>query len=147
MARPTPPELGAFPYRRTIPTRWMDNDLYGHVNNVHYYSFFDTVIALFLMEEGGLDPWRSEVVGMAIESLCRFHASIAFPEPVTAGLRVGHLGRTSVRYEIGIFKGDATAAAADGHFVHVFVDRASQRPHPIPERIRAALSRILADRG
>lgn len=145
MPRPNPPIRADYVYYRKINTRWMDNDIYGHVNNVVYYSYFDTVIAHFLMEEGGLDPWGHPVVGMAIETGCRFHRSLAFPDIVHAGLRVGHLGNSSVRYEIGIFKNEENGAAADGHFVHVFVDRTTQRPVPIPASIRAALKRLVID--
>jgi acyl-CoA thioester hydrolase len=125
-----------------IPTRWMDNDIYGHVNNVHYYSYFDTAIAHFLMGEGGLDPSRSEVIGFCVESACRFRRAVRFPEQITAGLRVASLGRTSARYEIGLFRDDDQETAADGYFVHVFVSRAEQRPAPIPPSFRAALARI-----
>jgi acyl-CoA thioester hydrolase len=142
-ARPPPPSIGSFPYVRELGTRWLDNDIYGHVNNVVYYSYFDTVIAHYLMEEGGLDPWNAPVVGFAVESGCRYHRPLAFPDPVRAGLRVAHIGRSSVRYEIGIFRADDPVACADGHFVHVFVDRAAQRPTAIPPRIRAALERLL----
>ena len=96
-----------------IPTRWMDNDIYGHVNNVNYYSYFDTAIAYFLMAEGGLDPWRDPIVGFCVESGCRFHRGIRFPDRVTAGLRVTKVGRSSVRWEIGIFRNDEHEAAAD----------------------------------
>lgn len=145
--RAPPPTVEGFPYLCEITTRWMDNDIYGHVNNVVYYSWFDTVIARYLMEEGGLDPWSGEVVGYAVESGCRYHRPLAFPAPVRAGLRVGHLGRSSVRYEIGIFRGDDPVAYADGYFVHVFVDRRTERPTPLPSRIREALARLLvADR-
>ena len=126
-----------------IPTRWMDNDIFGHVNNVVYYSYFDTVINRYLIEEGGLDPQAGAVVGMAVETGCRFHRSLAFPDIVQAGLRIGHLGRSSVRYEIGIFRNDEPIACADGHFVHVFVERATQRPVPIPAPIRSALERLI----
>ncbi len=133
-----------YPHFLTIPTRWMDNDIYGHVNNVVYYSYFDTVINGFLIDPGGLDIHGGPVIGVCAESACRYRAAFAFPEPVEAGLRVGHLGRTSVRYEIGLFKAGTEQAAAEGHFVHVFVDRESRAPAPIPERIRAALERIRA---
>ncbi len=126
----------------TIPTRWMDNDIYGHVNNVVYYAYFDTVINAYLIDPGGLDIHGGAVVGVCAESSCRYRAAFAFPEPVEAGLRVGHLGRTSVRYEIGLFKVGQEQAAAQGHFVHVFVDRESRAPVPIPEAIRAALERL-----
>ncbi len=133
-----------YPHFLVIPTRWMDNDVYGHVNNVVYYSYFDTVINAYLVRAGGLDIQGSPVVGVCAESTCRYRAPLAFPEPVSAGLRVGRLGRTSVRYEIGLFKEGEDEAAAEGHFVHVFVERAAMTPVPIPERIRAALERICA---
>ncbi len=132
-----------YPHFLTIPTRWMDNDIYGHVNNVVYYSYFDTVINAFLIDPGGLDIHGGPVIGVCAESACRYRAAFAFPESVEAGLRVQHLGRSSVRYEIGLFKAGAEAAVAEGHFVHVFVDRKSMSPVPIPEAIRAALQRIL----
>ncbi len=142
MERPKPSRRDTYAWFRTLQTRWMDNDIYGHVNNVHYYSYFDTLIAYYLMEEGGLDPWRGPVVGVAVETGCRFHRSFRFPEPIEAGLRLGRLGGSSVRYEIGLFHGGADAASADGHFVHVFVDRASNRPVPVPEPLRTALRRL-----
>jgi len=139
----TPPETRArYPHFLTIPTRWMDNDIYGHVNNVVYYSYFDTVINAYLVGPGGLDIHDGTVVGVCAESSCRYRAAFAFPEPVEAGLRVGHLGRSSVRYEIGLFKAGADEAAAEGHFVHVFVSREAMAPVPIPEGIRKALGRI-----
>jgi acyl-CoA thioester hydrolase len=143
MSRPAPTTQADFTHFLAIPTRWMDNDVYGHVNNVVYYSYFDTVINQYLIERGGLDPHDGTVVGMAVETGCRFHRSLAFPDLVQAGLRIGHLGRTSVRYEIGIFRNDEPEACADGHFVHVFVERATQRPVPIPEPIRGALSSLI----
>jgi acyl-CoA thioester hydrolase len=146
MDREPRPTRADYPVLYAVPTRWLDNDVYGHVNNVNYYSFFDTAIANYLMGEGGLDPWRDQVVGFCVESGCRFHRGIRYPDRVTVGLRVAKLGRSSVRYEIGIFRDDEHDAAADGHFVHVFVDRAEERSAPIPERIRAALSRLMAGR-
>ena len=131
-----------YPHFLTIPTRWMDNDIFGHVNNVVYYSYFDTVINAYLIDPGGLDIHDGPVVGVCAESTCRYRAAFAFPEPVEAGLRVGHLGRSSVRYEIGLFKAGEDEAAAEGHFVHVFVDREARTPVPIPEGIRKALERI-----
>ncbi len=145
MSRPPPPDRADYPHFLAIPTRWMDNDVYGHVNNVVYYSYFDTVINRFLIEAGDLDPHRGTVVGMAVETTCRFHRSLAFPDLVHAGLRVGKLGTSSVRYEVGIFRNDEPGACADGHFVHVFVDRATQRPVPIPAPIRAALATLRRD--
>ena len=129
-----------FPHLLEIQTRWGDDDAYGHVNNVVYYAYFDTVINRFLIEEGGLDPARSEAIGVCVESQCRYLSSISFPETVHAGLRVAKLGNSSVRYEIGIFQGERLSAL--GSFVHVFVDRASRRPREIPARIRAALERL-----
>ncbi len=131
-----------YPHFLTIPTRWMDNDIYGHVNNVVYNSYFDTVINGYLIDPGALDIHGGPVVGVCAESACRYRAAFAFPESVEAGLRVAHLGRSSVRYEIGLFKTGEEAAAAEGHFVHVFVDRKAMTPVPVPETIRAALERI-----
>ena len=132
-----------YPHFLTIPTRWMDNDIYGHVNNVVYYSYFDTVINEYLIGQGGLDIHDAEVIGVCAESACRFRDSFAFPEPVEAGLRVAELRNRAVRYEIGLFKAGAETAAATGHFVHVFVERAAMRPTPIPDPIRTALARLL----
>ncbi len=143
MARTPPPRLDAYPYVIRLQTRWMDNDLYGHVNNVVYYSYFDTLIADFLMNEADFDPFTAAVIGVAVETGCRFHASIRYPDRIDAGLRIGHLGTSSVRYEIGLFKeGVPEAAAADGHFVHVFVERATQKPRAIPAPVRRAMQAI-----
>ena len=131
-----------YPHFLPIPTRWMDNDLYGHVNNVVYYSYFDTVVNRYLIDPGGLDIHKGTVVGIVAETQCRFFKSFAYPEVVDAGLRVGRLGNSSVRYEIGLFGGEDTARA-EGHFVHVFVDRASNKPVPRPPGIRAALQRLV----
>jgi acyl-CoA thioester hydrolase len=127
-----------------IQTRWSDNDIYGHVNNVTYYSYFDTVVNCFLIAEGGLDIRDDRVIGVAVETMCRFKKPIAYPEAIEAGLRVGKLGNSSVRYEIGIFREGENEAAASGHFVHVFVDRDTNAPVPIPAPIRKALERIEA---
>lgn len=126
-----------------IPTRWMDNDVYGHVNNVNYYSYFDTLINRYLIDEGRLDFREGPIIGLAVESLCRYHRSFAYPDVIDAGLRVGRLGTSSVRYEIGLFAEGEDAARAEGHFVHVFVERGSQRPTPIPEPMRGALARLV----
>jgi acyl-CoA thioester hydrolase len=134
---------GAWRHFLAIPTRWIDNDLYGHVNNVRYYEYFDTVINKYLIEEGGLDIHAGAVVGYAVETLCRFHRQLAFPDLVEAGLRVAHLGRSSVRYEIGLYRGGDALPAATGHFVHVFVDRAENKSVAIPAPIRAALERLV----
>jgi acyl-CoA thioester hydrolase len=131
-----------YPHRMTIPTRWADNDVYGHVNNVEYYAFFDTIINAYLIREGGLDIHRGAAIGLCAESHCSFTAAIEFPDSVDAGLRVGHLGRTSVKYEIGLFGEAAETPAATGWFVHVFVDRQDRRPVPIPPAIRGALEKL-----
>ena len=138
------PENGRAGYRHflAIPTRWMDNDTYGHVNNVVYYSYFDTVINEYLIRAGGLDIHDGTVIGLAIETFCQFHASLSFPEVIDAGLRVAKLGRSSVRYEIGLFRQGHDTPAATGHFVHVFVDRATQTATPIPETLRVALAAV-----
>jgi acyl-CoA thioester hydrolase len=133
-----------YPHRLAIPTRWNDNDVYGHVNNVEYYAFFDTVINAYLIREGGLDIHGGEVIGVCAESHCEFRGPLAFPETVTAGLRVGHLGRSSVRYEIGLFGDGSEEPAATGWFVHVFVDRETRRPAEIPPRLRSALEALSA---
>ena len=125
-----------------ITTRWMDNDAYGHVNNVIYYSWFDTVVNQFLVANEALDIERSSVIGLVIETQCNYFSSVAFPERVTAGLRVAKLGNSSVRYEVGIFREDEQHASAQGHFVHVYVDRESRRPNTIPEKMRALLQTI-----
>jgi acyl-CoA thioester hydrolase len=126
-----------------IPTRWMDNDIYGHVNNVVYYAWFDTVINEYLIEQGGLDIHRGTVVGFAVESQCRYLRPVTFPQRIDAGLRVARIGTSSVVYEIGLFPEGDSQAAARGRFVHLFVDRAGQRPTPIPDPLRAALQRLM----
>jgi len=132
-----------YAYFLQIPTRWMDNDIYGHVNNVQYYAFFDTVIGDYLIRHGGLDIVNDAVVGFAVESLCQYRRAIAFPELVEAGLRVARIGNSSVRYEIGIFTAGYDAPAATGYFVHVFVDRTQgNRPTTVPEKLRTALAKL-----
>ena len=140
--RATPAARTDYPHLHVITTRWMDNDAYGHVNNVVYYSWFDTVVNEFLISHGMLDVERSSVIGLVIETQCTYFASVAFPERVTAALRVASLGTSSVRYEVGIFRGDETSAAAQGHFVHVYVDRVSRQPTSIPTPLRALLQSI-----
>jgi acyl-CoA thioester hydrolase len=135
-----------------LPTRWMDNDSYGHVNNVTYYSYFDTAVNEHLIRAGGLDIARDPVVGFVVETGCRYRKPLSFPETIDVGLRVVKLGTSSVRYEIGIFQQGDDEPAASGHFVHVWVDRASMRPAPLPPRIRAALEPLVvqspaAERG
>ncbi|MGB0389483.1 MAG: acyl-CoA thioesterase [Ardenticatenaceae bacterium] len=133
-----------YQYFLQIPTRWRDNDIYGHVNNAVYYAYFDTVIGHYLVTKGQLDYVNDHVVGFAIESKCQFKRAIAFPDVVEAGLRVSKVGRTSVRYEVGLFTGGHEEPAATGYFVHVFVDLANERRStPIPDKIRTALEKIL----
>src|SRR4051794_20733176 len=128
-----------------IPTRWHDNDAYGHVNNVDYYAFFDTVINRWLIEEGGLDIHEGESIGLCAESHCKFLAAVSFPETIEAGLRVGHLGRSSVRYEIELYRKDGDEPIAEGWFVHVFVDRDERRPAEIPPALRESLERLVVE--
>jgi acyl-CoA thioester hydrolase len=129
-------------YFQPITTRWMDNDVYGHINNVTYYSYFDTIANHFLIHEGGLDIVTSPVIGLVVESRCTYRAPLAYPDTLRAGLRVDKLGNRSVTYGIGIFKEGEEQAAAHGYFVHVFVDRQSRKATPMPERLREALARI-----
>ena len=131
-----------YPHFLPITTRWKDNDIYGHVNNVEYYSYFDTVINAFLIRAGGLDIHAGVIIGLCAESHCKFMGPLVFPEKVDAGLRVVHLGNSSVRYEIGLFREGDDSPAAEGWFVHVFVGREDRKAKPIPENIRAALTRI-----
>ena len=138
-----PASRSDYPHFLSIPTRWMDNDVYGHVNNVVYYSYFDTVINEHLIRDGGLDIHDGSVVGYCVESQCRYLAPLAFPETIDAGLRVGHLGKSSVRYEIALFRQGDQAPAAVGHFVHVFVAREENKPTAIPPAIRACLERLM----
>jgi len=133
----------AYRHFLAIPTRWMDNDSYGHVNNVTYYSYFDTVVNEHLICAGGLDIQNGPAIGLVAETMCRFHQPLTFPEHVDAGLRVVKLGTSSVTYEIGIFRRGDDAPAASGRFVHVWVDRATQRPTPVPPSIRAALAPLV----
>jgi acyl-CoA thioester hydrolase len=137
-----------YPHFLEIPTRWNDNDVYGHVNNVDYYAFFDTVINEWLINKGGLDiHGGGGAIGVCAESHCSYREALSFPETVEAGLRVGKLGNSSVRYEIGIFKAGEEQAGASGWFVHVFVDPQSREPVPIPEGIRASLEQLAISKG
>lgn len=131
-------------YRCFLPItlRWMDNDVFGHVNNVHYYSFFDTATCTFLVERGVLQTADSALILVVVESGCRYHSEVAYPGTIDAGLRVARLGSSSVRYEIGIFREGAAEASAEGHFVHVCVGRDSKRPVPMPDAWRAVLREI-----
>lgn len=131
-----------FVHFMAIPTRWMDNDVYGHVNNVNYYSYFDTVVNQYLIEQGVLDIQKSPVVGLVVQTGCSYFSSIAFPDLIHAGLRVTKLGNSSVRYEVGLFKNEDQQVSAAGHFIHVYVDRQTQRPVSLPEPLRAVLQQI-----
>ncbi len=127
---------------RDIATRWMDNDVYGHVNNVVYYSWFDTAVNAHLIEQGALDIHHGAVIGLVVETHCNYFAPLAFPQTVQAGIRVAQLGRSSVRYEIGLFAQDSETAAACGHFVHVYVDRETRRPVPLPDHLKNTLEKL-----
>ena len=124
---------------RDLPTRWADNDIYGHVNNAAYYGFFDTAVNCFLIEEAGLDIHEGGVIGLVVETGCNYFAALAYPELVQSGIRVARIGNSSVRYEIGLFKQGEDAPAAQGHFVHVYVDRDTRRPVALPDAMRQAL--------
>ncbi len=141
--RPKPLSRKDFVAWRNIPTRWADNDMYGHVNNVVYYEWFDTAVNALLIERGALDIHRGDTIGFVVETRCNYFAPLAFPQNVEAGIRVAESGRSSVRYEIGLFAEGAETAAAQGHFIHVYVDRATRRPVPLPE----LLARVVAELG
>jgi acyl-CoA thioester hydrolase len=132
----------SFPHFLAIPTRWMDNDVYGHVNNVVYYSYFDTAVNQFLIERGVLDIHKGDVVGFVVDSGCAYFSSISFPDTIHAGIRVAKLGNSSVRYEIALYRNDDPLPCAAGHFVHVYVERSRNRPVPIPENVRNVLATI-----
>ncbi len=139
-AKPAAATRADYAHLSTITTRWMDNDVYGHVNNVTYYSYFDTAVNRYLIEAGVLDIHAGEVIGLVIETHCNYLAPLAFPKNVEAAIRVAHIGRSSVRYEIGLFEQGQEAAAAVGHFVHVYVDRSTRRPTALPEAFVQALN-------
>ncbi len=139
-ARPQAQPREAYRAFRTITTRWMDNDQYGHVNNVVYYSWFDTAVNAYLIKQGALDTAGGTTIGFVVETQCHYFAPLAFPQNVEAGIRVAHVGSSSVRYEVGLFAEGAPTTAACGHFVHVYVDRVTQRPVPLPEALKAALA-------
>ncbi len=140
--RPQPHQRRNYRHFLPIGTRWMDNDAYAHVNNVVYYSFFDTVVNEYLVRSGALDIERGDVIGLVVETHCNFFSPIAFPEAICAALRVGHIGSSSVRYDVGIFAGEQDLASAQGHLLHVYVTRAERRPVPLPALLRQALERI-----
>lgn len=142
MDRLTPDTRETYAYFQTIPTRWADNDIYGHVNNSVYYFYFDTVVNQWLIEAGLLELGKSETIGLVVETSCAFFAPIAFPQAVQAGLRVTRIGSSSVRYEIGLFTDDSDTCAARGHFIHVYVDEETRKPAPISETMRASLAQL-----
>ncbi|MGZ9074929.1 MAG: acyl-CoA thioesterase [Burkholderiaceae bacterium] len=142
--RESPHGRAGYRHFHSISTRWMDNDAYGHVNNVVYLSWFDTVVNEYLIHTQVLDPRQGSVVGFVVETQCRYISPLAFPQQVDAGLRVRRIGTSSVRYEIAIFAEHAETASAQGYFVHVYVDRAARKPVPVSEQLLAALRRIEA---
>ena len=146
-ARIGPQSRSDYRHFLAITTRWLDNDQYGHVNNVVYYAYFDTVVNRYLIERGALDTARGAVIGLVVETHCNYFSPVSFPETVHAGLRVARLGSSSVRYEVGLFADDAPLAAAQGHFVHVYVDRETRRPVPLPAAVRAALASLVVGQG
>ena len=137
--RPRPQPRRAYRAFREISTRWMDNDIYGHVNNVVYYSWFDTAVNAYLIEQGALDIHQGEAIGLVIETQCNYFAPLAFPQTIDAGIRVARLGGSSVRYEVGLFAQGEEMSAACGHFVHVYVGRDDRRPRELPQRLRQVL--------
>ncbi len=143
MTKPAPETRADYRFFLDIPTRWMDNDVYGHVNNVVYYSYFDTAVNCYLIEKGALDIKASPVIGLCIESKCTFAREITYPEVVEAGIRVGRLGNSSVRYELGLFRRGIEDPVATGYFVHVYVDRETRRPVSVPDDMRVALAPLV----
>lgn len=141
--KPQAQPRSAYRVFRSLTTRWMDNDAYGHVNNVVYYSWFDTAVNAYLIEQGVLDIAHGETIGLVVETQCHYFAPLAFPQTVEAGIRVARLGASSVRYEIGLFAQGAPLTAASGHFIHVYVDKATRRPTPLPLNLKTVLERLL----
>ncbi|WP_298913994.1 thioesterase family protein [uncultured Algimonas sp.] len=146
MSRLAPDSRADYPHQHALPTRWNDNDIYGHVNNAVYYALFDTVVNRWLIDTDLLNLGESDTIGLVVETGCHYFAPLAFPHAVTAGLRVGHVGTSSVRYEIGLF-GENDTTAARGHFVHVYVNAEARRPVPIPDRMRRALQTLMRGGG
>jgi acyl-CoA thioester hydrolase len=143
MERPVPLTASNFAHFSEITTRWIDNDVYGHINNVVYYEFFDTVVNGYLIAQGALDIANGAVIGLVVETHCNYFKPVAFPDKLRAGLRVAKLGTSSVRYEVGIFRNDDDTTSAQGHFVHVYVDRATSKPMPLPETLKRALTKLV----
>ena len=140
--RPQPLARSAYKAFQTISTRWADNDVYGHINNVVYYAWFDTAVNAYLIEHGALELQHGDTVGLVVQTHCDYFSPLSFPQPVHAGLRVGHVGASSVRYEVGIFAADSELCAAHGHFVHVYVDRVTRRPTVLPEKLKTILETL-----
>lgn len=142
-AQAAPDHRSTYRVYRSISTRWMDNDVYGHVNNVVYYSWFDTAVNAHLIEQGALDIHHGEVIGLVVETQCNYFAPLAFPQTIEAGIRVAKLGSSSVRYEVGLFAQGEALCAARGHFVHVYVDRQTRRPTPLPTHLKTTLENLI----
>lgn len=145
MSSRTRSSLSDYSVFRKMTTRWMDNDIYGHMNNVVHYSLFDSAVNGWLIDVGLLDIHGGKTVGLVVETSCRYHAEMAYPDIVTAGIRVGRLGNSSVRYEVGLFRNSDTAATAEGSFTHVYVNRATRRPEPLSAAMKAKLNEIVVD--
>ena len=141
--KPAPDHRNSYRVFRPITTRWMDNDMYGHVNNVVYYSWFDTAVNAHLIDQGVLDIHHGSVIGLVVETQCNYFAPLAFPQTIDAGIRVARLGSSSVRYEVGLFAAGDELCAARGHFVHVYVDRVTRRPTPLPDALKRTLTDLL----
>ena len=141
-AKPQPEPRSAYRVFRPITTRWMDNDMYGHVNNVVYYSWFDTAVNAYLIEQGVLDVHNGQTIGLVIETQCNYFAPLAFPQTIDAGIRVAKLGTSSVRYEVGLFAQGEELTAARGHFIHVYVDAATRRPVALPSPLKTVLETL-----
>ena len=142
--KPSPPPLRAdFVAFEEVHSRWMDNDAYGHINNVVYYSFFDTAVNRYLIERNVLDIAKSETIGLVIETQCKYFSSIVYPDVIHVGLKVTHLGNSSVKYEVAIFRNEEDVASAMGHFVHVYVDRKTNKPTSIPQNVRNVLQQLI----
>lgn len=143
-SRQPPASRSAYRFFRAIPTRWLDNDAYGHMNNAVHYTLFDTTVNCWLIDQGCLDIAHGKRMGYVVETGCRYFGEMAYPDTIHSGLRVAHIGASSVRYEIGLFRNDDQQASAEGFFVHVYVDRATRRPTPVDAKLRAALEAIAA---
>jgi acyl-CoA thioester hydrolase len=139
MTRSSPWSRDDFGLFRRLQTRWADNDMYGHMNNVVHYALFDTAVNGWLVEKEMIDPHDGDLIGLVVETGCSYFSELAFPDPIVAGIRVAHLGNSSVRYEIALFRGEEERAAAQGHFVHVYVGRLSRKPQPLPQAFRVLL--------